>query len=165
MSKFIIAALFLFLLSPAIQAQPSTFPSFNLPDPQGGMHSSAQLLAHGVVAIVSAPTLHDKSAQQGWASALVATKGSNPGSLILIEDMQASAFKGMAQSEMKKDWHPGVLPILLEDNTGKVHGAFGIGKDETKVFVFDKSGKMVYSTAMPPSEAAAKTVWSKLSSS
>lgn len=145
-----------------VQAQANPLPNFNLPDPQGGMHSSAELLTHGLVAIVSSPILHDKSAQQGWSQDLVATKGSNPASLILIEDISASDFKGMAEKTMKKDWQPGTLPILLEDNTGKVHGAFGVGKDQTKIFVYDKNGNLVYSFAGAPSEAAAKTIWAKL---
>lgn len=164
MKKFLLAIVCLVFTPTLAQAEPSTLPSFNLPDPQGGMHSSAKLGANGLVAIVSAPILHDKSAQEGWANDLRSAKGSHPGSLILIEDMSASAFKGIAESKMKKEWKPGDLPILLEDKTGKVHGAFGVGKDQTKVFVFDKSGKMIYSYGGAPSAAAAKTIWGKLGS-
>lgn len=162
MKKSIVFAVFLFMGSAMAQAEPSQLPSFNLPDPQGGMHSSATLSKNGIVVIITAPLLHTKTAQQGWSRDLAATKGSNPAGLVLIEDVAASSFKGIAEKDMKKDWKPGTLPILLEDNTGKVHGAFGVGKDQTKVFVFDKSGKLLYSTIAPPSEAAAKTVWSKL---
>ncbi len=162
MKKTILTAIILLSSASVAYTQASKLPSFSLPDPGGAMHSSAQLGAKGVVVIVSAPTLKDKAAQEGWAKDLVATKGSNPASLILIEDMTASAFAGIAESHMKKDWKPGTLPILLEDKTGKVHGAFGVGKDQTKVFVYDQGGNLLYSTAAAPSVAAAKTVWAKL---
>ena len=161
MQKTILAALIL-LTSTTIAHAQAKLPSFTLPDPQGGMHSSATLVKNGLVVIVTSPILHDKGAQEGWSKVLVATRGSNPASIILIEDMTASAFKGIAASHMKKAWRPGTLPILLEDKSGKVHAAFGIGKDTTKVFAYNKSGALVYSTAGAPSAAAAKTVWSKL---
>lgn len=154
-------ALILFPSAPVL-AQPAQLPSFNLPDPQGGMHSSTQLLAHGLVVIVSSAILKDKSAQQGWSRDLDATKGTNPASLILIEDLAASAFAGLAENAMRKDWKPGDLPILLEDKTGKVHGAFGVGHDQTMVFVYNPKGSLVFSTAEAPSVAGAKAVWGKL---
>jgi len=163
MKKAILLAIFC-LISPSLtQAQPSQLPTFNLPDPQGKMHSSEILAVNGLVAIVSAPILKDKSAQEGWSKDLAAAKGNNPANLILLEDISASSFKGIAKSEMKKDWKPGTLPIILEDNTGKVHSAFGVGKDQTKVFVYNKEGKLIYSFGGNPSPAAAKTIWGKLS--
>lgn len=161
--KFLPLIAILFLAAPAAgYAQSNTLPAFNLPDPQGGMHSSAQLSANGLVAIVSAPLLKDKSAQEGWSKALVAAKGNNPASLILLEDMADSAFEGIAASHIKKDWNPGTLPIILEDKTGKVHASFAVGKDQTKVFVYDSGGNLVYSTSDSPSAAGAQTVWGKL---
>lgn len=162
MKKTILVVILLLAGVGVAQAEPGKLPSFNLPDPQGGMHSSSQLVANGLVVIVSAPLLHDKAAQVGWSKDLVATRGSNPASIILLEDMTATAFKSIASKEMKKDWKPGTLPIILEDNTGKVHAAFGVGKNTTKVFAYDKSGNLVYSTAAGPSVAAAKTLWGKL---
>ena len=162
MKKTILAAIIILTTASFAHAQANKLPSFSLPDPQGGMHSSAQLIANGLVIIVTAPLLHDKAAQEGWSRDLAATKGSNPASLILIEDMSASAFKEIAASHMKKAWKPGTLPILLEDKTGKTHAAFGIGKNTTKVFVYNKGGNLIYSTAASPSAAAAKTIWAKL---
>lgn len=162
MKKLLLIAI-LFLTAPAAgYAQGNTLPAFNLPDPQGGMHSSSQLSANGLVAIVSAPLLKDKSAQVGWSKALVATKGNNPASLILLEDMADSAFAGIAASHMKKDWAPGTLPIILEDKNGNVHASFGVAKNQTKVFVYDKGGNLLYSTSDSPSAGAAQTVWGKL---
>lgn len=162
MKRFILVAIILITGAATAYAEPSKLPTFTLADPQGGKHSSATLVANGLVVIVTSPILKDKSAQQGWSQDLVATRGTNKASIILIEDMTASAFKGMAESHMKKSWKPGTLPILLEDQTGKVHAAFGVGKEQTKVFAYDKGGNLVYSTAVAPSAAAAKTVWGKL---
>lgn len=163
MKKKLLFTIILFISAAAAHAQPSTLPTFTLPDPQGGMHSSAQLVANGLVIIVSAPLLHDKSAQEGWSKDLAVTKGTNPASLVLLEDLAASSFEGIAKKDLRKDWKPGTLPIPLEDNTGKVHGAFGVEKDQTKVFVYDKSGHLIYSQSGSPSEEAAKAVWAKLS--
>jgi len=163
MKKTLLSAIIIFAAVSVAHAEPSKLPSFSLPDPQGGMHSSATLVANGLVVIVTAPILKDKAAQVGWSKDLVATRGSNKASIILIEDMTASAFKGMAESHMKKAWKPGTLPILLEDKTGKVHAAFGVAKETTKVFAYDKGGNLVFSTAGSPSVAAAKTLWGKLS--
>ncbi|HCU24273.1 MAG TPA: hypothetical protein DF383_04570 [Deltaproteobacteria bacterium] len=163
MKKSLTFVILILIVSSRVQAGPDKLPSFILPDPQGGMHSSAQLVANGLVVIITSPILKDKSAQEGWSRDLVASRGSHPASIILIEDMTASAFQGIAASHMKKDWEPGTLPILLEDKTGKVHAAFDVGKNQTKVFVYDKVGSLIYSTISAPSMAGAKTVWSKLS--
>ena len=162
MKKYFVTALLILSFSAIAHAQVQTLPSFSLPDPDGQMHSSAQLGKNGIVVIVSAPLLHDKSAQQAWSKFLVATKGNNQASLIIIEDLAASAFQGMASSEMKKDWKPGSLPMLLVDKTGTTHSSFGVDKDTTKIFVFNKGGNLVFSDAGSPSEAAAQTVWGKL---
>ncbi len=162
MKKSILITIILLSTAVIAQAQPKKFPTFNLPDPQGGMHSSQQLSTNGAVVIVTSPILNDKSAQEQWSRNLASSKGEKQASLILIEDISASAFKGTVESHMKKAWKPGDLPILLEDETGKFHSAFGVGKDQTSVFVFDKNGNLVYSNSGQPSEAAAQTVWGKI---
>ena len=162
MKKTLISVIIIVAAASLAHAQAKKLPSFNLPDPQGGMHSSSELSVNGLVVIVSAPILHDKTAQEGWAQHLADTKGSKKASLILIEDMSASAFKGMAASSMKKNWKPGIIPILLEDNSGETHAAFGVEKEETKVFVYDKNGNLIHSEAGSPSVETAKTIWIKL---
>jgi predicted transcriptional regulator len=163
MKKSLIAVTVLLTISVVAHAQTNKLPSFTLPDPRGEMHSSAQLIANGLVVIVSSPILHDKTPQEKWSRLLVETKGNHQASLILIEDLSASEFQGIARQEMKKDWQPGSLPLLLEDKTGRTSGAFGVGKESTKVLVYDKNGNLIYSDAGSPTEAAAKTVWNKLS--
>jgi len=161
MKKILIAAVLFLIASATAQAQ-SKLPDFSLLDPQGGSHSSAELLGKGLVVLVTAPTLHEKDAQVGWIKLLIAAKGSNKGNFVLIEDITASAFKGIARGDMKKDWKPGDIPLLLIDETGKTREAFGMAKDTTKVFVYDKGGNLIYSESSPPSAALAKSVWDKL---
>jgi len=107
------AAIIIFAVTSVAYAQTGTLPSFSLPDPQGGMHSSAQLVKNGLVVVVTAPTLHDKSAQEGWSKLLTAAKGDNKGSFIFIEDITPSLFKKTVRKDMKKSWKPGDIPILL----------------------------------------------------
>lgn len=162
MKKTILTVMILLSAVAAAQAQSSKLPDFSLADPQGGVHSSAELLASGLVLVVTAPTLHEKDAQEGWTKFLAAAKGNNPASLVMIEDMSASDFKGIARSDIKKDWKPGDIPLLLIDETGKTREAFGVARDSTKVFVYDKKGNLLYSVADNPSAALARTVWDKL---
>jgi hypothetical protein len=143
-------------------AQPKTLPKFSLPDPQGGMHSSATLVKNGMVIVVTAPTLHDKGAQEGWNKYLSAARGNCKASFVFLEDLTASLFKGEAKSEMHKSWKTGDIPILLVDSTGNTRKAFGVARDGTEVFVYDKSGKFVYSYGGSPSAASAATIWGKL---
>lgn len=161
MKKTIITAIIILAVSSVAQAQ-GQLPYFSLPDPQGGMHNSAQLVSNGMVIVVTAPTLHDKSAQEGWSKLLRTAKGSNKASFVFIEDMTASAFKGIAKKDMKKDWQTGDIPILLIDNSGTTRQAFGVARNTTKVFVYDKNGKLVYSYSGSPTTAAAQTIWGKL---
>ncbi len=143
-------------------AQSNQLPDFSLADPQGGVHSSAELKTKGLVLLVTAPTLHEKDAQEGWVKFLTAAKGNSPALWVMIEDMSASDFKGIARNDMKKDWKPGDTPLLLIDETGKTREAFGMARDSTKVFVYDKKGNLLYSEAGSPTAALAKTVWDKL---
>lgn len=163
MKRLSCVVLFVLMCLPAlVHAQPKTLPNFTLADPQGGIHSSTTLVKNGAVIVVTAPTLHDKGAQEGWNKYLNAAKGSCKASFIFIEDMTASLFKGTAKSEMHKSWKTGDIPILLIDNSGNTRKAFGVARDGTKVFVYDKGGKYVYSYSGSPSAASAKTIWSKL---
>lgn len=163
MKKTIFAAMILLAVSSMAQAQFNTLPNFTLPDPHGGMHSSSQLAKNGLVLVVTAPTLRDKNAQKGWNKYLVAAKGANKASFVFIEDLSVSMFKGIAMKDMKKDWQPGDIPILLIDQTGKTRKTFGVERNTTKVFVYNKSSKLVYTYAGSPTATIAKTIWSKIS--
>lgn len=163
MKKTILTVMILLSVRAVLQAQPAKLPDFSLADPQGGMHSSVELVASGLVVVITSPTLHEKDAQEGWTKFLTAAKGNNPAAYIMIEDLSASDFKGIARNDMKKDWQTGDIPMLLIDETGKTRDAFGVARNNTKVFVYDKKGNLLYSVADSPSAALAATVWSKLS--
>jgi hypothetical protein len=156
---FIIAVLI--LASVSAWAQPKALLNFTLPDPDGGMHNSKTLAKNGMVLVVTAPTLHDKGAQEGWSTCL---PGAMPkgGMLVFIEDMSVSAWKSVARNDMRKDWKPGVPPMLLLDESGGVRKELGVAADATVVLVYDKSGSLVYSYSGGPSAAAAATIWSKV---
>lgn len=152
----------LLLLGCSVQAATGRVPNFTLADPQGGKHSLPQLAKQGLVLVMTAPTLRDESAQKGWDADLVAARGSNKGALVFVEDMSASLFKGTARSEMHKDWKAGDVPMLLLDEAGNVRTSLGLAKNDTKVFVYNTSGILIYTYAGAPTKAAAQTIWSKL---
>ncbi|MFH1829588.1 MAG: hypothetical protein ABH871_02260 [Pseudomonadota bacterium] len=156
------AAILMLAFATYAYGQPKQLPGFILPDPDGTKHASSTLVKNGMVLVVTAPTLHDKGAQEGWDKYLVDTMPKSGPILIFIEDMSVSAWKNIAQKDMKKDWKPGVPPLLLLDEAGSVRKSLGVGRDATAVLVYDKSGTLVYTDKESPSLASAKTIWSKL---
>ena len=109
---------------------------------------------------MTAPTLHDKGAQEGWSKYLPASMPKG-GVLIFIEDMSVSDWKSVARKDMKKEWKPGVPPILLLDEKGNVRKMLGVARDTTVVLVYNKKGQLTYTDRGGPSAASAKTIWSK----
>ncbi len=143
-------------------AQPKTLPHFVLPDPGGTQHAASTLVAKsGMVLVVTAPTYHAGDAQKGWDNVLVATMPKG-GSLVFIEDMSVSDWKSVARADMKKDWKPGVPPLLLLDEKGYVRSELGVGADATVVLVYNKKGALVFTDRGGPSMASAKAIWGKL---
>lgn len=149
------------LIVPLSALAASSPPNVTLLDPDGGAHNVKTLLKKGGVLVMTAPTLHEKSAQEGWSKYLpdAMPKG---GMLIFIEDMSVSDWKDTARKDMKKDWKPGVPPMLLLDEKGSVRNMLGVAKDRTAVFVYDKKGKLTYSCYCGPSATLAKTIWGKI---
>lgn len=159
----IILVLLISTLPISAHAQPKKLFNFTLDDPRGTPHSASTLLKQGgMVLVVTAPTYHDKTAQEGWDKYLVETMPHGKGILVFIEDMSASDWKGIARKDMKKDWQPGVPPLLLIDEKGTVRTSLGVGRDETAVMVYDKTGSLLYTERGSPSAAKAKLMWSKL---
>lgn len=156
----IIAAVMLTTVSTAYAQQ---VPDLTLPDPTGATHSLPQLAkTNGLVLVVTSPTLHSEGAQKGWDKDLVAAKGSSKAIFAMSEEMPDSLFKGTALKEMRKDWKPGDIPLLLVDNAGTLHKALGVAKNQTVVFVFDNTGKLIYKFTGAPTAAQSKTIWGKL---
>ncbi len=136
-------------------------PNFTLLDPAGIAHSRDQLLKGGLVIVVTAPTLSQEKSQKGWSELLAAHKPKGA-SLVFLEDMSASSFKGMAKKEMKKEYKPGDPVILLLDEAGNLRGSLGVEKGKTAVLVYDKDGGHVYTDTGKPSTTGAQKIWGKL---
>ncbi len=139
-----------------------TIPAFSLKDPDGVTYSSKSLVKHGMVLVVTAPTMKQSGAQKGWDKLLEETMPKGGAKLVFLEDMQPIPFKRMAKSEMKKDYKEGGPTVLLIDETGKVREELGIGKNTTAVLAYNKDGELVHTTKSGPSEAEAKVLWSKV---
>jgi hypothetical protein len=137
-------------------------PNFSLKDPVGKAFTNKDLSKDGLVLVVTAPILKNKSAQEGWSDQLMKAKGSSKAKLVLLEDMQPSAFKGKAKNEMEKEYEPGKEPILLIDNSGETRKDLKVPEKETVVLVYDNDGKLVYSETGKPSTDAAKKIWEKV---
>lgn len=161
MKKLLLTLALVFVASTA-HAYPAQIPTFALQDPLGKTWSSSGLIANGLVLVVTAPTMHDESAQKGWDNYLPPAMPKGGQKLVFLEDLSASDWKSTALKEMHKDYTPGTIPILLIDTTGNVRKAFGAARNETVVLVYDKSGKLLYSYGGAPSAAAAQTIWGKL---
>jgi len=162
MRKIIMLSALLTVFAVSAYAQPKKLPHFSLSDPRGNVHSSGTLIEHGMVLVVTAPTYHDKAAQEGWDDYLVKTMPKGKGALVFIEDMSASDWKGIARKDMKKDWQPEVPPLLLIDEKGDVRKSLGVDRDQTSVMVYDRNGSLLYSEKGAPSESKAALIWSKL---
>jgi hypothetical protein len=161
MKKLLFTLSFIFIASTA-HAYPSMIPAFALKDPLGKTWTSSGLIAKGLVIVITSPTLHAESAQKGWDKYLPPAMPKGGQKLVFLEDLSASDWKDTALKDMRNDYTPGTIPILLIDNTGNVRKAFGAARNETVVLVYSKKGKLLYSFGGTPSAAAAKTIWGKL---
>lgn len=139
----------------------SKIPQFSLKDPAGKTHSTDTIIKEGSVIVVTAPILSNQGAQEGWSDQLLKAKGSNKASLVFLEDMEPSNFKGKALKEMKKEYKPGQPPILLIDEKGDVREKMGVEKKKTVVLVYDSDGKLVHRVDAKPSANLAKQIWGK----
>lgn len=135
-------------------------PDMTLPDPHGGKHHLPTLAkSGGLVLVMTAPKLKDRSAQVAWSKLLTSTRGSHPGTFVMVEDMSEAFIKSIALHEMKEHWKPGDVPLLLVDNTNTLYKRFGVGEDETVVFAYNKHGRLVDRYSGAPSKAQARAIW------
>lgn len=140
-------------------------PKFSLQDPDGNTFTNESFSKDGLVLVVTAPILKNKSAQEGWNRHLLKAKTGSKAKLVYLEDMQPSFFKGKAIRGMKKDYKFGKEPILLIDNSGKIRLALKVPEKKTVVLVYNGDGKLVYSETNKPSAEAAGTIWKKVKGS
>ena len=151
------------LVLAAFSAQAQEVPDISLPDPRGWKHNLQALArAGGLVLVISAPTLEDRSAQEAWSKLLSDTKGPDNGTFVMVEDMRDAFIKSIALHDMKEDWKPGDVPLLLVDNTGTLYSVLGVRSEETVVFVYDTAGKRIERYAGVPSRAQAEAIWGLL---
>lgn len=159
---FCIFSLSFFLYVSMAQAgYASQLPAFSLQDVAGKTYTQKNF-EKGVIIIVTAPTLSNKGAQEGWSDQLTATKSGNKRGLILLEDMTAALFKKTALNRMKKEYKPGVEPVLLIDDTGEVRKKMGVEEGKTIVLVYDDNGKLIHTEVGKPSKSLAQALWKKL---
>lgn len=159
--KKIVLLVMALLVVPVFALAAAKAPNVTLLDPDGGSHNIAGLLKNGGVLVMTAPTLHEKSAQEGWSKYLPDTMPKG-GMLIFVEDMSVSDWKKTARNDMRKEWKPGVPPMLLLDEKGSVRSMLGEARDTTGVFVYGKGGALTYTYKGGSSAAAAKTIWTKV---
>lgn len=135
-------------------------PGFELKDPLGKFHKSDDLYKHGLILVVTAPTLHNSGAQNGWDKYLTGKTGK--ATLVFLEDMEPSDFKKKALKEMKKDFHEDKPPLLLIDDDGRIRKKVGAERNATEVLVYDKKGGLIFREKGKPSDTAAKAILAKI---
>ena len=137
---------------------PAHLPDFVLKDVHGKTFQSKLFREKNLVLVITAPTVHNKGAQEGWAEAFDDKAFLETINLVFLEDMQPSLFKGKAKASMKEESKPGSQPILLIDPDAKVRKSLNAPANETIVLVFRKGGDLVQVESQGASPAAAKRV-------
>lgn len=132
----------------------SQLPNFSLKDPAGKTFTRKDVLKKGgLILVVTAPILSNKEAQEGWDKNLEKVKSSKA-TLVFLQDMSPSSFKGQALSSMKKEYRPGKEPILLIDEKGELRQKLGVPEKATVVLAYDKKGVLVGSETQAPNASA-----------
>lgn len=168
MKLFCWFGLFILMASPhfAIEARGEGFatllPDFSLKDPFGKKYTKDELIKNGLVILVTAPIFKNKGAQEGWSKYLPDEKKGAKGHLVFLEDLSASHFKSMALHGMRKDYQPGIEPILLIDETGNVREQLGVLSEQNVVLVYNSRGQLIYQETGKPSSSGAQEIWKKL---
>lgn len=137
-------------------------PALSLKDPLGKTYTTKTLVKKGLVLVVTAPILSNENDQKGWDEQLRRAKHGGAGRLVFLQDMTPSDFKDIAIDQMKKDYRPGVEPLLLLDHDGKVRISLGVGEKATVVLVYNSSNRLVYAETGPPSAGSAQKIWNSL---
>jgi len=140
-------------------------PEASLEDPLGTQLSLRELARArgGLVLVVTAPTLANEDAQEGWDEHLRAARPAEDlGRLVFLQDMEPSWFEDTALERMREAYDPDDEPILLIDPEGDVRAALGVEEDETVVLVYDGAGRFVRAEEGEPSRSRARRLWRAL---
>jgi hypothetical protein len=120
--------------------------SGSLADPSGALHTRRDATDQVIVAIFSIPNMSQGSYQEKWADLLAQrpeTKLPTSIFLALFENMaQAGMFKGIARSDMKKQFTKGSRPLVVLDETGAIFKKYGVPPDKTEILIYDKKGTL-----------------------
>ena len=118
-----------------------------LDDPSGAAHTRRDAAGQVVVAIFSIPNMSQGSYQEKWAKLLADqpdTRLPHSVFLVLFENMaQAGMFKGIARSDLKKQFTKGSRPLVVLDETGVIFKKYGVPPDKTEILIYDKTGALV----------------------
>ena len=149
---------------PLAHEQRVALPERTLADPLGADHALRELarVLGGLIAVVTAPTLANQAAQEGWSSAFDAGIGAERGRVVFLQDMSVSWFADTAKERMAAETEPDANPLLLLDESGEVARALGVAEGETVLIVFDAKGNELKRSAEDPSAELADRLWAAL---
>jgi hypothetical protein len=82
--------------------------------------------------------------------------------LVFLEDLAPSSFKGKARDSMREQSEPGQKPILLIDPQGEVRKKLKAPNNGTLVLVYKKTGHLVWVETKAPSKVGASRIWRSL---
>ena len=62
---------------------------------------------------------------------------------MLFEDMaHAGMFKGIARSDLRKQFTKGSRPLVVLDETGTIFRKYGVPAESTEILIYDKKGAL-----------------------
>lgn len=144
----------------ALAERSRTLPDFALRDPAGRLHTRASLASHGLVVLITAPTLASEDDQRAWDGFLCATRPEAAGAqLAFVEDLDQSWFPDRAARAMREEYDPKGPVVVLVDREGALRRALHVDEGQTVLFAFDASGNRRFAHSGEPSEAAARRAW------
>lgn len=144
----------------ALAERSRTLPDFALRDPAGRLHTRASLASHGLVVLVTAPTLASEDDQRAWDGFLCATRpDAASAQLAFVEDLDQSWFPDRAARAMREEYDPKGVVVVLVDREGALRRALRVDEGRTVLFAFDASGNRRFAHSGEPSEAAARRAW------
>jgi len=116
----------------------------SLDDPSGTPHTRREAAGKVMVAIFSIPNMSQGGYQEKWSGLLADQPDTRlPKSVVLVlfEDMaHAGMFKGIARSDLKKQFTKGSRPLVVLDETGLIFKKYGVPRDKTEILIYDKKG-------------------------
>jgi len=133
-------------------------PRFSLEDARGRAFTSDVLEGRSAVFVVTAPTVSQGSAQEGWSRSLDPLDWPADGPFYaFLEDLSQSWFKEVALGEIRAKYDP--PPWFLIDPTGDLRKALGVPPGTTMVLVFDTHAVLQLVEKAAPSPARARVIW------